>query len=274
MGFTFARPPTLAIVSAIALLPVAATATYLVSLNRRVSKSTSAVSGQRSRSPSGTFTSSIPLSTAKPVSLPEDVASDDSEWVLSYERVVMNPISIDSLRYPAPVLSKDPTSTNSSDLLTAYSRAVQIAFSRTPQASLIRGAMKEPEVKRTFEADWINSLPFNVGDRVCGIWRVTHRGGSPRGYSRASERIECVGDPPESYKGERIGVVIVAGVEEVEGGSGDEIVFTNETWMWRRRDAKSTMIETSIGGWLHVLLAKWLIWKGVEATVSGKAKEL
>ena len=273
MVFALSRPSTGVTIAALALLPVAATTTYLLILNARVSKSTSSTAGRRARAPSGSFIAAIPSSIPKPVSLPEDVAADDSDWVLAYERITSDPVKLSSLKYTASALSQDPTSTESSDLLTAYSRAVQIAFSHTPQASLIRKAMEEPEVKRTFDADWINNLAFNVGDVANGIWRVTHRGGSPKGLGRASERIECIGDPPASYKGERIGALIIAAVEEVEGGSGDEVVFVNETWMWRKKDAKSVMIETTIGGWLHVLLAKWLVTKGIEATVSGKGKE-
>ncbi|KAJ5457707.1 hypothetical protein N7475_009095 [Penicillium sp. IBT 31633x] len=49
------------------------------------------------------------------------------------------------------------------------------AFSRLPQALALAMASKTPEQKRSFQKEYLATLDFEVGDLVCGAYRVAVR---------------------------------------------------------------------------------------------------
>lgn len=254
-------------ISAAAIIPIILPTAYILYLNRTVSKQTSSSTGRRSRSGGDKDTAAASSPTPwLPASLPEDVRPVDSDWVLAFERVVSRPVPVSSLIRPPNASPSE--SSSPSDLLKLYSQAAQIAFSWTPQAFAIRASIREPGLKRTFDEDVIKSLEFRSGDIANGVYKVTYSG---QGETSAAERVELALEAPKSYKGPVPRGLIVSEIQvvgpsgTVSQGDGDHVVFVNETWMWRRDTEPPTLIEGSVGGWLHTILAGWLALKGMRA---------
>ncbi|POR38594.1 Uncharacterized protein TPAR_01211 [Tolypocladium paradoxum] len=268
---------------ALIVLPVAIPVAYLVYLNRAIRKSTTSIAGRRQPPSLSPPASHQPRD---PASLPADVKSDSSQWVVAYERVISNPIPTSSLAYAVaepstlPHSSPDgPSTTQPSTLLREYIRATHVAFSWTPQAVLIRAMIKEADIRRSFDGAWIDSLAFSPGELVNGVYRVSHH---QKARSTVSERVEFTMEVPASYKGPSVRGLIVAGIEPAtaadsqrsdETDKAEHVVFVNETWMWRQAEKKPTLLETPFGKWFHTQLAGWLIMKGLRAVVgAGKQK--
>jgi len=241
-------------------LPVALPTIYLAYLSWHVPRHTSSTKGGRpgSRTHDDASANALPWT---PVSLPEQVAMDHAAWVLAYERVVSLPVPVSSLAISATIVADQGEAP--SLLMRTYAVGAQVAFSSTPQAYLMRNAIGEPRLRRTFDKNWIRTLAFQTGDIVNGVYRVAYHG---KGSPPRSERVELVIEPPLSFKGPVPHGVIVAEVQCDE--KSDHVLFVNETWMWRRHDEKPTLIESSLGGWFHSLLAGWLVMKGIR-NVSG-----
>lgn len=195
---------------------------------------------------------SPPSGPPLPISLPQSVAADETNGIVLWnERVVSKPVALSDLNWSGGSLD---------ELLTRYVRATMVAFTWTPQAYLIR-KMLPAGVGETFEADYINAIDFKMVDqRVDGVYTVQYRGAESRG-----ERVEMRLCPPEEYTGPRSDGIIVAAIEPMGAGAPDEVVFVNETWLWRGPDEKPTLLEGSIGRWFHSLLAAWLVGKGIES---------
>lgn len=68
---------------------------------------------------------------------------------------------------------------------------------------------------------------------------------------------------PRSYGGPPVRGLILSALEEEQDGAA--VRFVNETWLWRRRDEKPTLLESGLGKWLHSPLAGWLVIKGLGA---------
>lgn len=257
--------------AAAALLPVVVPAVYLLHINRSVSKRTKTSSGRRSppskgqstTTPDRALASTSPALPWTPASLPADVKDDDSEWVLAYERVVSHPLPASTLSLPVVGTA---TEDSPSELLRRYVAATHVAFSKTPQAFAIRASISEPHLRRSFDADVITDLAFRPGDHVNGAYKVTYYG---QGEEPSSERVELTIEAPESYKGHVpkgmiVGdIQVIDGLDKGDGSTGRHVVFVNETWMWRRIDESATLIESAVGGWLHSVMAGWLIIKGI-----------
>lgn len=254
---------------AVVLAPLALETGYLLYLKRSVARRTVATAGLRAPSPQtagkkkGEPTNTIPNSAKRPAILPAEVADDASDYVLSFERVVSHPVPASSLKdalsLPSPAQAGSAT-----QLMTTYMRTTMKAFSWTPQAFLIRGAVG-PDEKTTFDAEYIDKLEFKAGDRVDGVYTVSYRGCRS---GEAEERVELMLDAPASYRGPDVKGLIASGIEllpDTEGKGGpSQAVFVNETWMWRKVGEKPTMLEGAAGRWLHSLLAGWLILKGLK----------
>lgn len=242
----------------VALIAVATPTVYLFLLRRSVMRNVESCNTQLRgrRAQRGKTTqqgaASPPPEPPLPRSLPQSVAADDPDrHVLWNERVVSKPVALSELRWSSGSLD---------ELLTRYVRATMVAFTWTPQAYLIR-KMLPASVGETFEADYINAMDFTELDqRVDGVYTVQYRGAGPGG-----ERVEMRLSPPEEYTGPRSDGIIVAAIEPVGAGAPDEVVFVNETWLWRDPDEKPTLLEGSIGRWFHSLLAAWLIGKGIRS---------
>ncbi|KAH6641172.1 hypothetical protein F5144DRAFT_484841 [Chaetomium tenue] len=233
----------------LAVLPLALPVTYLIYLDRAVSKQLKTATGFRNKR---TRISTIPAEVSRPTTLPEEVRADESEWILAYERITSKPLPQSSLP------------DNVSAVVTDYVRATMTAFSWTPQAFLLRAAAGDEAVRKTFDTPYIRNLGFCNGERVNGFWSVVHRG---NGGLQGHERVEMALDAPPTYKGARVNGVIVAGVEVQSDGG---VVFVNETWMWRKEDEAPLLLESRFGGWFHVAVSGWLVMKGVSAVTEMK----
>ncbi|KAJ3473495.1 hypothetical protein NLG97_g10273 [Lecanicillium saksenae] len=247
--------------TAVALLPVVLPAVYVVYLNLTIRRTTSCSSGQLNPPPSsGTSTaaSSPAAAPITPESLPEEVAANPGDWVVCYERVVSRPLSASSLVHKllGHNSNDDASAETPSPLLKTYLRATYKAFSWTPQAFLIRAMLAEPDRRASFAAAHIDELEFARGDVVDGVYAVTSYGRNER---RGVEVIELSLDVPASYRGPPVRGLIMSAIEEGKDG----VVFVNETWLWRKKDEKPTLLETGFGRWFHSLLAGWLITKGL-----------
>ncbi|KAI9166405.1 hypothetical protein HJFPF1_02506 [Paramyrothecium foliicola] len=236
------RNAGIALASTAFILPV----TYFIYFAHSVRSSTTSFNGVRKPR-----SNKAPALPPMPASLPDDVKSDNSDWVLAYERVVSHPMPASDFG-AFPMEKKD---SSLSPMLKIYTRAAHVAFGSTPQAFLIR-AVVDPATKRTFDPDWIQKISFEKGDVVNGAYKVSYHGIGP---TPDSERIELVIEAPPSYKGHVPRGIILAGIERV----GEDIVFINETWMWRRETEKPTLVESTFGAWFHAVMAGWLIMRGV-----------
>lgn len=270
----------------LAVLPVALPAAYLLYLKYRVSGMTTASMGRvpqrkQDKPPAEAAPSEagIPM---PPITLPEGVEGDihGSNWILVYERVVSNPIPASALLHPVPgtVMEKGASFCDGkvSPLMCAYSQATQIAFSWTPQAFAIRASVCVEEARRTFEEEWIRGLSFDKGDVVNAAYRVSYCG---KGRSEGSERVELMLQRPPLYKGHVPRAIVVTEVQTLnretgQNGEDKQVVFVNETWMWREESEKPTIIESSTGAWMHTLLAGWLVMKGVTAVTKPKQRQI
>ncbi|KAH6850541.1 hypothetical protein B0I37DRAFT_116335 [Chaetomium sp. MPI-CAGE-AT-0009] len=228
----------------LAVLPLALPITYLIYLDRTVSKQLKTATGVRNKNRG---ISIVPAGASRPVTLPEEVGAEESEWVLAYERITSQPL-------PPSSLPDDLSA-----VVTNYVRGTMTAFSWTPQAFFLRVAAGDEAARKTFDTPFIQNLGFCDGDRVNGFWTVVYRG---NGGLQGHERVEMALDAPPTYKGARVNGVIVAGVELQNDG---DIVFVNETWMWRKEDEAPLLLESRLGGWFHVVMSGWLVMKGVGA---------
>lgn len=252
---SFIALPSSKLAIGVAVLPLVIPAAYLLYLNRSVSKQCRKATGIRDKKKR---IATLPPNVPRPVTLPQGIESDDSEWVLAYERIVSRAFHPSSLPFNLE--------TDLSTVLTTYVRATMTTFSWTPQAFMLRMAAGDEETKKTFDTRFIQSLDFRDDDRVNGFWRVVHRG---NGGVKGNERVEMALDAPSAYRGPLVMGVIVAGIERQ--GDGD-VVFINETWMWRMQNEAPVLLEGLIGKWLHVVLSGWLVTKGVAAVMDGEQK--
>lgn len=247
------------------LLPVVIPVAYVFYTSWTVYRNTTSVSGTLpSRDESSAPGTSHPV---EPHSLPDEIANDRSRWVVAYEKVVSKPLLPSSLGYLPEQSSPSGSTTQPSRLLQQVSRAMHKAFSRTPQATIIRRAISEPLNKGSFDPEWIDNLSFKLGDIVNGVYKVSS---VTNDEATGSERVELLIDIPPSYKGPSVRGLILAAIEPAPSADSDhkgaverKIVFVNETWMWRPVDEKPTLLETSFGRWFHRLLAGWLVLKGI-----------
>lgn len=237
--------------AAVALLPVVLPAVYVAYLNWTVRRTTTCTAGQLNQQAHTTTTAAIPT----PASLPKDVVANPHDWVVCYERVVSAPLSASTLVHK--LRGDSPNTTTPSPLFTAYLRTTYKAFSWTPQAFIIRAMLAEPERKASFTAAHIEGLRFAQGDVVDGVYAVTSY---EREAKRGVEVIELSIDVPASYHGPPVRGLIMSAIDEEDGQS---VRFVNETWLWRRKEEKPTLLETAFGKWFHSLLAGWLIAKGL-----------
>ncbi|KAM3552467.1 hypothetical protein MY1884_007187 [Beauveria asiatica] len=255
--------------AAAALLPVVLPTVHVVYLDWAVRRRTSSTSGQLAPSSTAAAAAAAAVSVPRtPQSLPADVLARPRDWVVSYERVVSRPVPAVSL--VAKLLQRggtDASSPSPSPLLTAYLRTTYKAFSWTPQAFLIHAMLAEPGRKASFGAAHIDGLRFARGDVVDGVYRVTsYEGGakSSSGQDKAVvEVVELSIDVPRSYKGPAVRGIVVSAIEPLVGDGEDAVQFVNETWLWRKKDEKPTLLESGLGQWFHRLLAGWLVMKGL-----------
>ncbi|KAI1798525.1 hypothetical protein F4811DRAFT_203423 [Daldinia bambusicola] len=283
----------------LALAPIAIPAAYMIYLQRSLARYTAASAGvcppDSLTTPSSSSSSASSSTTAEPLSdrdiFPSDVRHHPERYVVARERVTSHLIPVSSLR-PEFISKKG----NLSGLLDSYLSATMTAFAGTGQgyflkrlAAGLENREGAEEYKRTFEAEYIAACKFRPGDRVCGVYVVRSR-------SRSKGRVVLEVAPPEGWTGPAVEGVLVVGFDlEVAGGRGrrserekereresrgrsysseaveGDVRFVNETVMWREKDGGvSTPLEGRVGRWLHTLMVRKLVVKGVQAVTGGR----
>ena len=213
------------------LLPVVSAGAYLAyqhySLSRKVTCRTT------------------PYLQASSIVLPSPISSNESTYIVSHELACkrISRIELDT-----------PTATNQdlNALLTRFVRHTMSSFSRYPPAYILYYLTKSPSDRQTFNAKYLQSLDFQPGDRVCGVYVVS---------SRSNNRVTLLLDAPKSYKGPRMEGMIVVEVEY----EGDEVEFRNHTIMWRKKgEGEKGPLESAVGRWVHALMVRALVEGGVK----------
>jgi hypothetical protein len=228
-------------------------------LNSRLQSNLTPFSSSPPPPPSSSPTTLLPLSAS---SLPQTLTSDPRTHRIFHD--------ISTLRMPAHSL---PASLSTHDLLTTYLCRTMTLFSTSLNGHLLwlRALLAGPEnERRSFDAEWIESLAFEQGDRVCGVYVV---------LERRVEEEEGASVCFEMAVGEVRGRLVV-GVVELGGDDGEkpegredderrrrngEKVFVTETWMWVPREAGVVMpTERTVPRFLHSVVSWRLLVLGTE----------
>ncbi|KAL4989835.1 something about silencing, SAS, complex subunit 4-domain-containing protein [Aspergillus falconensis] len=174
-------------------------------------------------------------------STPHDISSIPSDIFSSKYYTLYDYASISTPRHTLPDLEPN-------QLLIILLRRNMSSFASSPQARLLKLAASSPETIRSFHHTHIAALDFNEGDLVCNAYRVK---------LRAQEKVEF-----EFLFGVR-GRLVVS-VEVI----GDDVVFHNETLMWREKDTKERLpLERGLANWMHELTAWWMLESGVRSSL-------
>jgi hypothetical protein len=209
--------------------PIAGSALYLVwlhhSLTRKVESKTSRILHVTS------------------TSLPKDVIENSSDYIVMHEETSKAVSTASLLRYESP-----------EELLTTYVRHTMVAFSGYPPAWIFRFLIKSPSDRVSLYPKYIEKLDFKEGDLVNGVYRVS---------KRTSNSVELIGDPPASYRGPAVDVMIVSGIE----ARGDQTVFSNDVFMWRTKSEKPVPIESAVGRFMHTIIATSLVEHGTKKLI-------
>jgi len=125
---------------------------------------------------------------------------------------------------------------------------------RLPQSYLLRLIAKDEQQKASFQADVIDSLEFEEGDLVCGVYRVMS--------SRATKCEFGLHDPngkfPASFGGR-----LVTSVVPALDGEGE--IMRTETLQWVGRDEGMTLpLERGSMRWMHEIASWWLLVSGAQ----------
>ncbi|KAJ5706072.1 hypothetical protein N7536_001761 [Penicillium majusculum] len=162
-----------------------------------------------------------------------------------------------------------PESETTDVLFTKLVRRNMRVFSRFPQALMLAMASKTPEQKRSFQTGYLAALDFEVGDLVCGVYRVVARKRNRVEFEITMETVDFVQgrlaisyEESSSLEGEGEGEVVFC--SGLEGEGEGEVVFCSETVMWKRADEGRKMpLERPVLKWMHETAAWWLMDSGV-----------
>ncbi|RHZ63598.1 uncharacterized protein CDV56_107139 [Aspergillus thermomutatus] len=117
-------------------------------------------------------------------------------------------------------------------------------FSHFPKAWKQRSTCSW-ELRRTFRSSYIQSLDFNEGEVICGVYRV---------LVRKPDRVEFEIDMKECE-----GRWVIRYWEE-----GEKVVFCSETVSWRLTETETPMPgENRMLRFIHETMAWWLLDSGV-----------
>ncbi|KAJ5951896.1 uncharacterized protein N7479_010309 [Penicillium vulpinum] len=132
-----------------------------------------------------------------------------------------------------------------------------MAFSRFPQALVLAMASKTPEQKQSFKTGYLAALDFEVGDLVCGVYRVVVRRRDRVEFEIKMEAIDFVQ-----------GRLAISYEESSSQGEEGMVMFSSETVMWKRADEVRRMpMERPWLKWMHETAAWWLMDSGVRYVV-------
>ncbi|KAJ5496479.1 hypothetical protein N7463_008466 [Penicillium fimorum] len=173
-------------------------------------------------------------------SVPEPVFSDD--YFTIYDHA--------SKSVPRASL---PGSETTDVLFTRLVRRNMRAFSRSPQALMLAMASKTPEQKDSFGAGYLAALDFEVGDLVCGAYRVVVRNRDRVEFEIKVETVDFVqGRLAISYEED--------GIQDEERN----VVFCSETVMWKKAgEVRKMPLERPALKWMHEIVSWWLLDSGV-----------
>jgi len=209
-------------------LPIAGSAAYAIWLHRSITRSIRV-----------TFTKETSLSS-NDLSLPQDVLEDPANFEVWHEHAEKT--------VPVSTLPLDDSATR----LTKYLRHNMTAWSRSWPAWIIWFLVKSPTDRKMFSAEYLQSLDYRLGDRVCAVYRVV---------KREPSRAELIYDVPESYKGPMVKVLLASSIEERE--KEKEFAFVNDVYMWRRKNESAVPFETAAGRFMHTMIVGNLMNGGV-----------
>jgi hypothetical protein len=139
-------------------------------------------------------------------------------------------------------------------------------FSTSPNGYLLwlRALLVGTETeRRSFDVEWIESLAFEEGDRVNGVYVVRRRGQGSVCFEMGVGEVEgrlVVGVVNAERGGDGQKEEVVEGEE-----TGGEKVFVTETWMWVPREADVVMpMERAVPRFMHSVMSWRLLVQGTE----------
>lgn len=122
------------------------------------------------------------------------------------------------------------------------------SFSRMPQGWLLWFGLNTPDQRHTFTQDHIQSLDFEEGDVVCGIYHVV---------KRLPLRVEIELQPPKAL-GPVSGLMVISIRPRNDGAA-----LVTETIQWTRKHSGAILpLDRWIGGFLHSVASRWLVVTG------------
>lgn len=197
-------------------------------------------------------------------SIPPEVLQSPGEWVVAHERVVSRPVAIADLNPGLVTTGRDggPAAAGLEGLIEVYMATTMQLFTHTPQAWIMQRVIKDPQAKKTFDARYLKTCRFEVGDRVCGVYVVTSRtclgpNSSPPGSE--GELVILSLSPPPAWTGPAVQGNLIVGYEQVDGG----IRLVNQALLWRRKGERPVFLEGALGRWMHGLMVQWMMLKGI-----------
>ncbi|KAL3494063.1 something about silencing, SAS, complex subunit 4-domain-containing protein [Aspergillus germanicus] len=135
-----------------------------------------------------------------------------------------------------------------SALLTMLLRRNMSSFASSPQARILKFTASGFEIQQSFDAKHIQGLSFKEGDLVCNAYQVK---------LRTDDKAEF-----EFKFGVQGRLVVRAEIR------GDDVVFHNETIMWRERESKSKLpLERRLAQWIHELTAWHMLDSGSKSSL-------
>ncbi|KAF7128668.1 hypothetical protein CNMCM5793_003519 [Aspergillus hiratsukae] len=174
-----------------------------------------------------------------PRSISPNITTAPQEVFTEQTVAVYDSASISVPRQQLPAL---PTE----ELLTRLLRRNMSSFTSLPQAYILR-TMSTAAEKPSFAPANIQRLDFKEGDLVCGAYRV---------ILRTPAKVEFEIKPMGAVRA-RLAITVTE--------KDDQMVFMNETLMWKPKGEKGVMpLETGVGKWLHELTAWWMVDSGVK----------
>ncbi|KAJ5370568.1 uncharacterized protein N7496_006660 [Penicillium cataractarum] len=142
-----------------------------------------------------------------------------------------------------------PKNVPTEQLFTKLVRRNMMAFTRFPQALMIRLVSRAPEEQRSFKTSYLSSLDFKHGELACGVYRVIARTKNKVEFEMTMKNMEFINGR------------LALSFRETE----NEVVFSSETLMWRRSDEKQAMpLEKPLLRWMHETATWWLLDSGVK----------
>ncbi|SMQ51411.1 unnamed protein product [Zymoseptoria tritici ST99CH_3D7] len=170
-------------------------------------------------------------------SLPKEIVENAQAYRIAHDKVVKH---IPNLVF----MKNEELTTNFTKML----RRNMASLSRMPQGWMLWLVLSLPEQRRTFSREYIESLDFEEGDVVCGIYRVA---------VRTAVHVELELQAPTS-DWPISGLTIISLRPRNDGAS-----LISETIQWTKKDSGAILpLERWVGGFLHSFAARWLVVTG------------